>query len=212
MQIKVTKNLAGLGMGLGLSILLVGSSVLAVEGSPLVTPTDPEQSTTMTQRIAQRQSALKLKLTATQQQSLKAKCTAAQIKLQALKTRDAEAASKRQQVYSDLASKLVEIIAQLKLQGIDTTQITAAQESFNAAVNDYLSDAVAYKTALDDAAAIECSADPTGFEASLLSARQLRTQLTADVAKIKAARPQLIKTLNFAKQSLNSSSEQKVGQ
>jgi hypothetical protein len=165
----------------------------------------------MVQRISERQSVLKLKLTAAQKKLLTTRCAAAQTKLQVLKTQDSTAAGKRQQIYSDLASRLEDIIVQLKVQGVDTTQLSTAQKNFNAAIDLYLADAMSYRAALDDAATIDCQTDPTGFEASLLSARQLRVQLAADVSKIKAIRPQLVKNLDSLKLQL-SANTQRAGQ
>jgi hypothetical protein len=182
--------------------VIAGGVVLAASDNPLIIPTDPEQATTLPQRLAQRKAAFKVQLNATQQQVIKSKCSLGQTGLQDIKTKDSAAATTRLQVYSDLAIQLANIIDHLKRQSIDTTKLAAAQKQFNDTINTYLSDAVAYKTAMDDTVVMDCAADPAGFEASLMAARQLRTQLASDVAKIKSSRAGLITVLNDSQQAL----------
>ena len=211
MQIKLTKNLVQTTVATCFLLASVGGVVFAANDNPLITPKDPAQTTTILERIAERKSDFKVQLTLAQQKNLKTKCAAAQTVMQNLKTRDAAGADNRRQIYTDLATKLSNLVDKLKSQGVDTTGLTTAQKKFNDAINVYLADAVAYKSAMDDTVVLDCLQDPAGFEAGLMSARALRAQLANDVAKIKAVRPALIKALGDASQNL-SASEQRDGQ
>ena len=202
MQIKLTKNLVWLSLFVGLTIAVAGGAALAANDNPLITPVDPAQSTTLEQRIAQRKASLKIQVSKARQQVIKAKCSTAQGALQSQKNGDAIAADSRRQVYTDLATRLNDLIAKLKASNVDTTSLAAVQKQFNDAINTYLTDAAAYKTTMDDVVVIGCVNDPAGFETNLEEARRLRTQLAADVAKIKALRPALVKAINDARQTL----------
>jgi len=212
LQKVLNKKGLWLGIGAGLTLLTLCGVALAANNDPLVIPNDPEQSTTMSQRVAQRESTFKVHLSATQQQGIKSKCTVAQTGMQNLLTKDIAATNNRRQVYSDLAAQLATIIDHLKRQSIDTNQVVNAQKQFNDAINAYLTDSVTYKTAMDDSIVIDCVNNPVGFEASLLASRQLRGQLAVDVAKIKTTRPALTKVLNNAQQALIKSTNQKANQ
>jgi hypothetical protein len=185
--------------------MAVSGVALAVNASPLATPPDPESSTTLEQRIDQRKKAYKAQLSAAQQQAIKTKCSLAQTTIQDLQTKDTAAATARRETYTDLATQLNDVIGQLKKMGVDTTQLETSQKQFNDAINIYLTDAVAYRTATNDAVVMDCAKDPSGFEANLMALRQLRSQLAIEAANIKVVRPALIKSINEAKQSMSRS-------
>jgi hypothetical protein len=168
----------------------------------LTLPADPAQATTLPQRLSQRKTALKVQLSAPQIQKITKGCSLAQTGLQDIKTKDATAAEKRFQAYSALASQLAITIDHLERQGIDTTKLKIQQTTFKGAINKYLSDAANYKSAMDDVVVMDCKNDTAGFEATLLSARQLRTQLAADASAIKAEVPAITKAIEETKQSL----------
>ncbi len=159
-------------------MLLVGGVAMAATTSTsnvggLTLPQDPSQSTSLPQRIVQRKASLKTALSGPESQRVSKACVLAQTSLQDIKTKDAAAADKRF-VYNDLASRLATNIDHLERQSIDTTKVKAQQATFKNAINKYLADAATYKNTMDDAVVMGCEADPSGFEATLLSARQLR--------------------------------------
>jgi hypothetical protein len=184
---------------------VAGAAIVTNQSSSLIFPNDPEQSTSLPQRIAQRKSALKLQLSAAQSQHIAQKCEVAQTGLQDINTKDKAAAQARSQTYSDLAKQLANTIDSLNRQKTNTASLTAAQTTFVRGINQYLTDYEAYKTALDDAVIMDCTADPAGFEASLQDARSLRTNLASDVAKIKSSVPALTQALDADKQLITQS-------
>jgi hypothetical protein len=171
-------------------------------GSP-TTPPDPEQSTTLQQRIAQRKTAFKISLTAVQSQNIAKKCSAAQTALKTIQAKDKTKEFNRTQAYTDLATKLNTVVGRLDSQKVDTTNLKLEQTKFNSAINQYLADAATYKTALDDIVALNCIADPTGFQTALVEARQFRTKLSSDVQQIKSVNATLIKALGDLKNTLS---------
>jgi hypothetical protein len=178
----------------------------SASGNAVVTPNDPEQSTTLPQRITQRKNTIKTKVSNAQLQTIAKKCAIAQTGLQDIKTKDKSKIEDRRQAYTDLASKLSTIIGHLERQNIDVTNLKSEQVKFNSNINQYLTDAETYKTALDDAVVMDCAADPAGFEATLVGARQLRSQLSNDSAQVKSEAAVLSKTLTDTKSTLIKSS------
>jgi hypothetical protein len=174
----------------------------ASAGNPLTTPTDSSESTTLPQRLSQRKTALKVQLSSAQAVSIAKGCSVAQLGIQEIKTKGVASANTRHETYTKLATDLNAIIDHLERESINTAALKSAQTKFNTAINKYLTDAESYKTTMDDGVVMDCVADAAGFQATLLSARQFRTQLSSDVSAIKAAVPDLSKALSDAKDIL----------
>jgi hypothetical protein len=162
-------------------------------------------SSLLNQRIAQRKTALNTQLTTAQSQALAKKCVAVQKTLLAIKTKDETKVDKRKQAYTNLSAKLNEAVTILQKQAANTDSLRTQQQLFNNQANQYLIDSQTYMTTLNDLVLMDCSKDPAGFEATLLSARQLRTQLVNDYVLIKATSGNLAKNLTDSKAGLNKS-------
>jgi hypothetical protein len=202
----VVKYLSTLFLGAVISLAAV-FSVAHADNSPtvladLTTPTSLEDTTTTAQRVAQRKASSKLQLTAAEKLNLASKCSLAQSALTDVRTKDRKAATIRLQAYSDLSKKLAFLVDNLSAQGVDASQLLAAQNKFVGGINTYLKDAEAYKTAVDDAIDMDCKADPEGFKASLNEARQLRATLSTEVNSIKDNLPAIRATLSDERQLL----------
>jgi hypothetical protein len=165
-------------------------------------------SALLSQRTALRKAELNIQLSQSQTQALAQKCTAAQKALQAIKTKDEARIDKRKQAYTKLSAKLNEAVTGLQKQGANIESLKLQQQAFNTQANQYLIDAQTYATTLNDLVLLDCTKDPTGFEVTLLSARQLRTQLINDYALIKDTSVSLAKNLTDAEASLNKGSRQ----
>jgi hypothetical protein len=208
--VKKTKNkylLQATLIGL-LALPIVSGVAWAATGtdsstSPLIPPADPEQSTTLQERMAQRKSALKIPLTTAQSQNIIKKCSTAQTVLQKVQATDKTKISNRTQIYTDLATHISTVITQLDSQHVDTTNLKLVQTKFNQSINQYLADSVTYKTTLDDIVAMNCKTDPTGFQTTLVNARQLRTKLSNEAAQIKSTVPTTTKAITDLKNNIS---------
>jgi hypothetical protein len=156
-------------------------------------------------RVTQRKSALKTQLTTERSQRITKNCLAAQNGLKNILIKDKALAGKRQATYSELSTQLTTTIRKLNSQKVDITELKTAQMQLDAAMNKYLEDMVAYKATLEDIAKIECAADPSGFEATLISARQLRVKLADDGKQIKTAKITMVQALKNTSAELSSS-------
>ncbi len=177
---------------------LIGAMIMAAQTLPaqaedvfLVEPADTSQTTTKDQRISQRKTELKVQISEQSLKTLAQKCEKVQKVVAALKTKDDKTLTTRHDFYTSSANKLNYIVDNLKKQGISSTTLESAGQPFGVAVNKYLADAQAYKTAIDDLASMDCAKDPTGFRATILSAQQLRAQLANDVKKVNSTFAQI---------------------
>jgi len=170
--------------------------------STLITPTSPEATTTIDQRVATRKATYKSQLSGLDTTALASKCTLAQSALTDVRTKDQKEAAIRLQTYNDLAKRLAFLVDNLSSQNVDATELSAAQNQFVSDINKYLNDAESYKAAIDDSITINCVNDPAGFKASVLDARKWRAQLAPDVAAVKNDQVQLLKALSDERQLL----------
>lgn len=123
-------------------------------------------------RVQKREARLKEVLTTAQQTRLKARCKGAQLRIAAAKKVAVQHHENQDRKISAILSKLKTFEQKQKDSGGDTTELDTAitkvaqlQSSVDEAYDNYIS-------ALEDAAAIDCQADPTGFKASLIDARE----------------------------------------
>lgn len=196
-------TLSGLVLAGGV-VLAVNSPGTVTTSSPIVTPPDPQSTTTIEQRIAQRKAAAKPQQTAARAAQITSKCSLAQSAVGQLRTKDTKARVARNQAYTTLATRLNNIVINLGNQGFNASDLFAKQKQFNDAINKYLVTAMDYKTAVDDLVNMDCKADPAGFDATLSLVRSHRAQLATDGAAIKSQLKPLIDSLNAVRSSLNS--------
>lgn len=199
------------GPAILLTILLVSSgAVLAVNSpgsvstySPIVSPPDPQATTTIEQRIAQRKASLRVQQNAARAQSISNRCSLAQSAIGQLRTKDTRVRVQRNQIYTTLAGRLNNVVINLGNQGVNASDLHAKQKHFNDAINKYLATAMEYKTAVDDLVNMDCRSDTAGFEATLMVVRSLRTQLSQDAGAIKGQLTPLVNSLSDMKKTLS---------
>jgi hypothetical protein len=179
--------------------LLVGGIAVAENSNGLITPKDPADSSTLPQRITERKNTYGTQLTAEKRKKIISQCAVAQTGMQQIKTKDSPAAKVREETYTKLATQLAIIVDHLERQSVETKGLENAQTAITKVINKYLDDAIKYKTAMDDVVIMDCKKDPEGFQATLTSARNLRTALKTDATKIKSAAPEIEQNLNSLK-------------
>ena len=170
--------------------------------SGLVEPANSEKTTSLSERLKKRKNELKLSLGESTKQRLAAKCTTSQAVVGKLKDRDGTVREKYHSVYTKLVERLETITTKLSRQGQSTATLANAQQLLVDAVNQYLTDAEAYRAAANDLAKMDCDGDLEGFQATLVTARSLREKLAADASAIKQAAADVRVTLAQAKTTL----------
>jgi hypothetical protein len=196
-----------------LGTLMVGIGVygLSVQAQTVITrPTSSSGvklpkaiTTTIADRVSQRETQYKADLAKYPAAKIKPKCQAAQAVLKAQNQAEKKTLLIRQNKYSKLANQLGDKVADLKALGIDTSHLTNAQQAMIDSINKFMSDAANYQSAVDDALAADCAADPTAFVSDLLEARTLRLQMAQDSVNIKSTTPDIKTALQTIKTRLS---------
>jgi hypothetical protein len=205
MKNTISKKL-GVLLVLGFSAAVYANSSVFAQTSPASNSAD--QTNTITNRITERKNALKLKLSSDQSQKITKNCVQAQKLIKSISAQDKNNATKRQQVYTNTSTQLNKVTDGLNKRSVDTTALNNIRDQFNTAANQYLVDASTYKTTMEDLSVMDCSVDPTGFEATLASARQLRIKLSSEVGQIKSIKSDLAQSLTKATNLLNNKNAQ----
>lgn len=178
------------GIALALPVLVFG--VVAAETTTTTTNDDTTTQTTtddkteLSDRIAKRKAALKIKLTNLEKARLKLKCVAAaQGPVKRLSGRINGLETSRNEVYTNLVNRLTKLSDQIKTKGLDTTTLDGQVTTLKGMIDTFKSDLETYKTAVSDLTNMDCTSDPDGFKASLEDARAARAKLAKDSSDIK---------------------------
>jgi uncharacterized coiled-coil protein SlyX len=184
---------------------------LAVD-EPVTTTTETEtsqnqmsaaQKQKMEQRVKERKDAAKLRLTNTEQTRIKNRCANAQGVVRNVEGRINGIQTSRTQVYGNLVDRLTKLEARLAANSIDTAELKSQITTLQEKIEKFNTDLTAYKDAVSDVAAMDCTTDPVAFKASLEAARTARQQLKADGEDIKLYVNDTIKvTLKAIRQAL----------
>lgn len=171
--------------------------VFAVEGENTTTSTTEttDQKAALQQRIAERKTELKTRLTYAQKQLLKGKCKAAQGKLSSVGGRAKGIETSRSKVHSLVVKHLTDLSEKLQNKGADTTELDAAVVTLQEKITIFNDDLVIYKQAIADLEAMDCVTDPDGFKASLDTARATLDTLKQDANDIRTYVKDTIKPL-----------------
>jgi small-conductance mechanosensitive channel len=197
-----------------LSVLLVfGFCVAVYANSTVIAQTSTASNSTVkadtiTSRVTERKNTLKLQLNSAQTQKITKNCVDAQKTIKVVAAQDKSNATKRQHVYTNTSTRLNKVIDGLNKRSVDTAELASIRDQFNTAANQYLVDASTYKTTMEDLSVMDCSAEPTGFQATLTSGRQLRIKLANEVGQIKSTKTALAQSLTKATGLLNSKNAQ----
>lgn len=167
------------------------------------TETPAEKAKAVEDRVKSRVAELKTKLTAAQTAKLKVACKPAQVKTSTLKTKLGLISTNRTTTYANITAKLTTLQTKVKAANVDTTDLDAQLTQLKTLVTTFNTDLKNYTQAVSDTAAIDCVADPTGFQASIEAARALHDKLLTDSAAIKTYLSDTIKpTLQTLKTQL----------
>lgn len=159
-------------------------------------------------RIQKRIADQKVKLTAAQQNRLATKCVSAQGALSSAGQRMDTVKAKRTEVYNNIIAKLTGLTTKLKAQNVDTTALESHIKVLQTKIDTYNTDLAAYKQAVSDMTAMDCSKDPTAFQASLEAARTALAKVRTDAAAVSEYVKNTIKpTLVEIRQKLSSSTQ-----
>ena len=158
---------------------------LAVAQTPNQAPDEPQQQPTREQRTQERKEKLQVNLTTDKTNRIKGRCKAAQAKLQAASKRIEGVRTGRSEAYNNLTSRLNVARDQLTQAQLDTEQLEEAIADLADAVVTYKTSMTDFQAAVDDAAQLDCEADPEAFWLALTDARELVSGITDNHQTIK---------------------------
>jgi hypothetical protein len=189
--------------------LLLSGNVYAQNGAAASksTAATSAQQTKLSDRVLERKNLLKLQFSEAQTQQIGKNCVAAQALIKDIASNDKKAADKRRDTYANLSTRATTALRTLQDQGVNITELKAAQIQFDATINQYIADTSTYKDTIADSMEINCASDVIGFEATLTTARQLRMTMANDANQVRAARTVLSQNLAKMAETLNAGSE-----
>lgn len=175
----------------GVLAAIVVGAVLVLFAQPQVghsqakAPAATAPGSTLEQRVAQRKAEKPTTLDARDQQRVTSMCTNAQAKLRTLKQKTTSIVDTRTGIYKSIDGKLWIATGKLKLADKDTFELEKQRGALATNVATYEAMAKEYQQVLDDAALINCKADPAGFKSLLETARDYRKALRSQTEIIR---------------------------
>lgn len=163
---------------------IITGSILTGAAIAQAPPTAPAGST-LEQRVAQRKAERNIALSPADSSRLQSTCANAQSKLRTLQQPNTVAIQERLKTNAQIDAKLWVAIGKLKLAEKDTFSLEKQRTALAEKASSFQVTTQNYTQALDDAVTINCKADPTGFKASLETARLYKTQLKSQSADIR---------------------------
>lgn len=170
-------------------VLLIGLLAPVIVAGVTTAQTDDSETTSTSEardaRIAERKAAMQTRLTTAQQTRVRARCKAAQTVLVAYQKRVDAFEKNRTQAHEKILNKLNEIITNVGDEA-DTTSLQTATAELKTKT-DALDAALAeYKQSVADLAELDCVADPTAFQATLVDVRTERAELAKQAGEVRA--------------------------
>ncbi|MBI1857216.1 hypothetical protein HY003_00230 [Candidatus Saccharibacteria bacterium] len=168
-----------------LTLVPVVSQAHALTNMDTASDQTAESKTVLADRIKERKAELKIKLTTLEQSRLKSKCKNGQVSVNNLSGRIQGLQTSRNNIYDNLTNQLTKLVTKLKDHNVDTTTLDPQITTLKGMITTFKTDMAAYKETVADLGTMDCAADPTGFKASLETARVSRAKLAKDAADIK---------------------------
>lgn len=159
-----------------ISLLVFSISRVDAQKAPANTPA----GSSIEQRVNQRKQERKIKLDETNKARIEGVCVNTQTKIRILRDQYVQVADKRSEVYRKVDARLWVLIGSLKYINKDTFKLEQQRSELLKQVKAYENSVAQFRQTLEDAADINCKADPAGFKALIETARlynsQIRTQ------------------------------------
>lgn len=171
LSITIRNYLIGLAILLGL-VFLASATVKAQTA-----PENSKPGSTLEQRVAQRKAERKVTLDDKTVRRLETRCTNTQGKIRTLKSRYSDTSNNRNKTYRSIDAKMWVIIGSLKLIDKDTFKLEQQRLELAKQVAAFDNSSAQFRQVMDDAAAMNCKADPAGFMALIETARLYNAQI-----------------------------------
>jgi len=171
-MISYAKKTTVIGFVLAMFLASLGLFTVSV-GAQADTPS----GSTIEQRVNQRKQERKIALDENNKKRLESVCVNTQTKIRILRDEYVKVSDKRSEVYRKIDARLWVLIGSLKYINKDTFKLEQQRSEFLKQVKAYENSVSQFRQTLEDAAAINCKADPEGFKALIDTARLYNTQI-----------------------------------
>ncbi len=175
-----------------LAVPVFGGTLFAVEDSSSTEQTASEKeaetndAVSLRERWEKRKKQFGTELTYYEKTQLKLRCKPAQTgQIQKVGGRLNGIQTSREKVHSNMVNHLNSLIPKLEVAGLDTTTLSSQIEMLKTKIETFNTDFSTYEQAVADMEAIDCAAEPDGFQASLEDARASLEKLKTDAKDIR---------------------------
>jgi hypothetical protein len=184
-------------------LLVVAQEEIMTIAEDISTTSEPaSQDVTAEARATQREArirALKEKkdgrIAASEERIIESRCRSAQVVVDKLQSRLNKVVDNRREKYSNLTSRLNELMQKLQLAGVDTTELEAAIVEIELISTSALTTIETYYTNLSDLATMDCESDPAGFKALIDEARSKRVEIVSLQGTLKSSINEKVKPI-----------------
>lgn len=167
------------------------------------------------ERVANDKSRLGNRLSAADETRIKGKCKAAQNLISAYSKKVDNFETSRQGVYTKITDRLTTLSQKLETAGRtdDVASIQTHKDALQAKIDEVYAAIDDFQVALSDMSEIDCTADPTAFQAVLESARSYRATVNEKTKAVREYYAQtLVKALAVIKNNLATSKPDTSGE
>jgi chromosome segregation ATPase len=192
-------NKLAIGLVISVAVLSVAPVFAVAQEEPVTTQNSTTQAapvseeTTNSSDAEKRDARIKAikekaeaKITAAEERRVAGRCIAAQKTVENLQTKMNTVVENRREKYSEITSKLENLVVKLQAASVDTVELEAAIAEVNADVDTALTNIEAYNTSLTDLVGMDCESDPAGFKALVDSAREQRKEIISSHGQLRS--------------------------
>lgn len=158
------------------------TTTTTAEDKPLTT----DEKKSMDDRILQRKTEAKLKLTTVEQKRIQTRCKASQTVLLPIGKKIDTIHGNRTKVYTNLTDRLIKLEVKLAAKNVDTAELKSEITVLQNKIKTFDTDLTTYNQLVSDVRKMDCATDPAAFKASLEAARASLVKVHADAADIRA--------------------------
>lgn len=168
------------------SLIALGLCGFAIAHAASSSPANSNPGSTLSQRVAQRKIEQNIRLSKPDMARLQSQCTGVQSVIRTLTDSYTTSSNNRDKIYRGIDAKLWIIIGSLKLDGKDTFKLEQQRDGYIKRVQAFENESNQFQQAISDLAAINCQADPAGFQALIQTARAYNAQIRSSFINIKS--------------------------
>lgn len=177
------KRQLAFGLSLGIVLGVLSPLFVAAQGAA---PVPSDSKSELTARIEARKAKFQTRLNNEEATRISGRCNGAQQKFAGIGKKFTENDTPLRTKYEAYIKRIQDVTQKAEAKGVDTAELKKNTDTFNQKYQAMIAAINEFNVSISDLQSIDCKANPTGFKASLDSAR-------ASLAEVQAARAELQK-------------------